>query len=451
MSNGDELTLRLADLLRDPRETLEVELKEWLDIADDARHRAILGKALIALANHGGGYVVIGFAEGDGEVVPAEHRPQNLAGYTPDTVNSVVARFAEPTFHCDVRIVRSPETDLEHPVVLVPGGHPIPIRSRRGGPQDQVIQANRYYIRRPGPSSEPPQSGQEWDGLIRRCLANAREELVDRFRAIMAGGPGTEAVETDYDRVSGWLEGSVMRWRELADELPDGHAARLPDGYYAVAYEIIGDFDPPAGAELLDVLRRGTVRHTGWPPFWVPTREGIEPYPLDGNVECWLGRGSRMQTPAHSDFWRASPSARLFLIRGYQEDSRERRDVDPGTEFGITLPVWRMGEVLLHAASIARQFGAENARVVMVAEWTGLHGRSLTTFGSQTRFFPPIDYVSRQDTYRTSLEVQADQIEDALPELVDRIVRPLFALFDFFDLPPTLVAEELAEMRRHHF
>ena len=67
MSNGEDLTRRLADLLRDPRETLDVELKVWLDIAANAEHKATLAKALIALANHGGGYVVFGFAQTGGD------------------------------------------------------------------------------------------------------------------------------------------------------------------------------------------------------------------------------------------------------------------------------------------------------------------------------------------------------------------------------------------------
>ena len=45
---------RLADLLIDPHETLEVELKEWLDIVVNNDHKAVLAKSLIALANHGG-------------------------------------------------------------------------------------------------------------------------------------------------------------------------------------------------------------------------------------------------------------------------------------------------------------------------------------------------------------------------------------------------------------
>ena len=141
---------------------------------------------------------------------------------------------------------------------------------------------------------------------------------------------------------------------------------------------------------------------------------------------------------------------RFFLVRGYQEDASENPTVETGTIFDLTLPIWRTGEVLLHAASMARQFGAAQARVIIIIEWSGLADRRLAAFANPNRLLVET-YSVRQNTYRTSLEVQADQIDETLPELVGRIVRQLYELFDFFTPPPTLVAEELSEMRRHRF
>jgi hypothetical protein len=47
--------LELGDLLAEPREALDVEVKEWLELTD-ANHRALVAKEIIALAIHGGGY-----------------------------------------------------------------------------------------------------------------------------------------------------------------------------------------------------------------------------------------------------------------------------------------------------------------------------------------------------------------------------------------------------------
>src|SRR3546814_2345466 len=75
------------------------------------------------------------------------------------------------------------------------------------------------------------------------------------------------------------------------------------------------------------ILEKAVVRKTGWPPFWFPTREAIRPREVDGLVECWLApQGDEVERgfndPAHCDFWRAAPSGRMFLIRGYQEIGR---------------------------------------------------------------------------------------------------------------------------------
>ena len=57
----------LQPLISEPREDLGVEYKDWLDLTTN-EHKATLAKAAIALANHGGGFIVIGFAEQGAEL-----------------------------------------------------------------------------------------------------------------------------------------------------------------------------------------------------------------------------------------------------------------------------------------------------------------------------------------------------------------------------------------------
>jgi hypothetical protein len=57
--------------------------------------------------------------------------------------------------------------------------------------------------------------------------------------------------------------------------------------------------------------------------------------PAHGAVECWLIE-TKFRDPAHSDFWRASPQAKMFLLRGYEDDSHPD-DVAPGSIFDIRL------------------------------------------------------------------------------------------------------------------
>ncbi len=85
---------RLQDLLAYPRESLDTELKSWLDLSKET-DKANLAQAMIAISNHGGGYIIIGFAESSGQWIPSEPRPANLDIYNQDIVNGIVQAYAE--------------------------------------------------------------------------------------------------------------------------------------------------------------------------------------------------------------------------------------------------------------------------------------------------------------------------------------------------------------------
>ena len=95
-------------LLAKPREDVGVEYKSWLDLATN-NGKATMAKAAIALANHGGGFIVLGYEEVAGQLVSGE-RPQNIPPITQDAVNGAVRRYADPEFHVEVREVSNPAT-----------------------------------------------------------------------------------------------------------------------------------------------------------------------------------------------------------------------------------------------------------------------------------------------------------------------------------------------------
>jgi predicted HTH transcriptional regulator len=63
---------RLSDLLVDPRERLDFEVKNWLDLQVSNEDKATFAKAVLALANHGGGFIALGLVETDNGIIEAE-------------------------------------------------------------------------------------------------------------------------------------------------------------------------------------------------------------------------------------------------------------------------------------------------------------------------------------------------------------------------------------------
>jgi hypothetical protein len=84
---------------------------------------------------------------------------------------------------------------------------------------------------------------------------------------------------------------------------------------------------------------------------------------------------------AHSDFWRASPQGLMYLLRGYDEDAMQR--VPPGSSLELILPVWRVGEIVLHAEQLAAALGEGETTVILHFQWEGLAGRRLRSLNGR--------------------------------------------------------------------
>jgi hypothetical protein len=442
----------LEDLLRVPREAPDIEVKEWLDLGSN-EHRAALAKEIIALANHGGGFVLIGFKEdGEGQFQPAQDRPPNLNAWSQDNVQSIIAKYVDPPFQCRVAHVTHPAAKLPHPVVVVPGNHRVPIKAKSGSPDNRKLAANRVYVRRHGPASEEPQTPAEWDDLLERCLRNRRTELMAGIRDLLAGAIPTAAttIAPQRDKLAEFVDAARKRWSKLVVDLPPKAAPRFPHGYYEVALSIQGDFDKHSLTDFREVLRWALKNHSGWPPFITINQHPYTPSPIDGAIEAWMGLNSdgSCAPPSHSDFWRISPKGFFYTRRGYSEDDRDQ-GLEPGKNFDLRTTTRRIGEALLQAAYVARALKAESANLVGEFHWTGLEGRKLVSIGnalalSRTR-------VCRQQDFSTGQTMAVAAIPDALPEIVHGILKPLYELFEFFPLPRRTVEVALNDLMSHDF
>lgn len=255
----------LQPLLGEPREDLAAEYKTWLDLSTN-EHKAILAKAAIALANHGGGYIVVGFEDHGHQLAPAD-RPANMLEVAQDEVNAAIQRFATPQFHCELYNVPHPAGQAKHPVIVVPGNMTEPVMSKRDCAG--VISHNRCYIRKPGPRSEEPQTAEEWRVLLRRCVLAGREDMLEAIRSIVTGRVETALLPLNArDELHAFCEGARARWLMLAEGLPDNSPAHFSLGHYELGFSLIGAQPTPNLVELqtrLEAARR--IRLTGWPVF----------------------------------------------------------------------------------------------------------------------------------------------------------------------------------------
>ena len=437
----------LQPLISEPREELGVEYKDWLDLNTN-KHKATLAKAAIALANHGGGFIVLGFAE-QGSELHSQARPSDIPEITQDAVNAALGRYATPEFHCGMYNVEHPNTNVEHPVITVPGNLTVPVMSRRSC--ENVIAQNRCYIRKPGPRSEEPQTSEEWRELLNRCLRAGRKDMLEAIRSIVLGraelqNPAKNALR----ELQTYCNEARERWEELVTSQPEESPARFPYGYYEMGFSLVGVQSANGLAEVKDrlaVARR--IKLTGWPTFLELSRAGLAPYAYENFVEAWVGWSARANSmerdPARCDFWRASTDGKLYTICGYAEDGPEQ--VQTGEVFDVDLPVWRIAEGLLFASRFAETFDGVN-EIAIQCRFTGLNDRRLVSVDKEQEFPGSI---SRTDEVTLTGQATPQQVRDNLAEIIHSLLSPLYERFNFFELPFNLVEEELAYLLSRNF
>lgn len=263
---------------------------------------------------------------------------------------------------------------------------------------------------------------------------------------------GQQVSEPDVsERLSAWIDACTYRWQEVTKHLPEDAAPRFPKGHYQLAYSILGNFPEPTLPQLRELLTRAESHSTGWPLFLMPYNAEEGPYPVDGAIEANLGaswKESRQHFlgPSHQDFWRVSPAGQAFSTRGFQEDEAERGG---NLVLDLTIPIWRVGEGLLHAQRLSQALEAEDADILFRVIYTGLKGRTLTSLSGNRVVFRK--RTSQQERFENEVTVQAATVNDLLPEIVLQLLEPLYASFDFFELSDVLVQEELRRMRKNRY
>ena len=433
----------LSDLVENLREDLGIECKAWLDLTENLQ-RAKIARHLAALANHGGGYLVLGVSD---DLTPDQHRPTDVRIYNRDVFSDIVHRYLTPRFQCEVIRVAAANGD-EFPIVRVPGHGSVPIAAKADGPTGrsggpQGIRAGVYYIRKPGPESAPIIGAEEWAPLIRRCVLNDRDGLLRDFSTLMH--QRAEPILDGGKQLVDWHRNGERRFFEL---LPDDIASRWPvsinENRYQLSYLISTEDDEALRigdmTRILDEINvevRATV-WTGWSMFYPFTKPDIAPklYPenVDGTgaevMECnLLVEGDFDNTLP--DYWRLAPDGRVMLIRAYREDrassaaSLKRRS---GTWLSPETVVRETTELVTHARLLARYFGTPT-RISFRCTWLGLRGRQLADF--DPGIYWGHGHIASADRRTTEGEWPVATMGATWTGIVSELCSPVLNLFGF--------------------
>lgn len=446
-TNSSSTHLLLEGLVTHASEDVGIEYKDWLDLTNES-DKATLGKAAIALANHGGGYIVIGFRD---RVFPLQSNPvpNGLPDITPDRVNEAIRRYANPEFQSQLDKVQHPDTSIYHPVVRIPASD-IPVLCKRDN-QTAGVGQYKIYVRKPGPRSEEPHTVEEWRTLLDRCVRARREDMLDAIRGIVSGVETREGEQDLLGSLNTYCEDAFRRWQRVTEQEPPDSPLRFQYGFYEMGFALIGGTPTESLKVLTERLKlaQSTSLH-GWPIFLDKTgANGWEPHISEGLIQAWIGhRSGDPGKPGPGDFWSVSPKGELYTIVGYPQDSDRwvPQQYKPGKVFYGDIPIIKLAEGLLFANRFAKHF--EGVQQIGVrCRFTGLKDRGLIWIDSWEYLFRDRGPVCYDPQVCLTGQVWLKQIEDNLPEILQGILRPLYERFDFSDLSLDTVQRAIQNLR----
>lgn len=432
---------QLRAILADPRESLGVELKRWIEPAAP-ESVAKIARGCLALRNNNGGVFVVGFTdEGkpDGENIPADVR----AAFNPNAVQAIVSKYASDPFPVEVHFV---ERDGQvYPVIEVPPGVTTLVCAKsdlRLGDKvlvkDHAVYARTLNSNNTVSSAEPRRG--DWERLLRTCFENREADIGAFVRrhlssldlpqlAALLGGAAPPPAPTALERATSLL----ARGRARFDTVVSERGVRLPRVGLREAAIVI-DGEVPAHTPTAPFLQRLTAmkpRHSGWSPWVTGVNSGGEggsEYVFEGGWESLIAVPDHPLMPG-VDFWRIDPRGEFYHLEGLPDDFYGQRGLSPGRQLDFTSQISRVVEFIVSARSFAQSMGCAEGETSLacVFRWSGLRGRRLVSRRDPHSLYPRPP--ATQDEVQASVVVPLHVPASALAPFVHRVVRELFLVF----------------------
>ena len=257
---ADSASLDFVVPLNVDSEDLDIEFKRSLPLGEKAG-KAKLAKEICALANHNGGWIVLG-REDDGSYPAA--LPEDLSGVDQDTINQIASAYLQPVPHCSVRWVKPNNVAFDVLVIWVSPLGVSPVSGAKNGPNGENggtigITKGTHYIRKAGPVSAPIESPDEWQTVIRRCVLSDKTSLLAALTTMLERPSPTPEVD-EKSTLDADFEHMIGVWKDEASKNP--YEVNLSENFICYGFHLV-DANPVKTRQITECAetRRHRARH----------------------------------------------------------------------------------------------------------------------------------------------------------------------------------------------
>jgi len=366
-------------------EDLDIEFKRSLPLGEKVG-KAKLAKEICALANHGGGWIVLG-REDDGSYPDA--LPAELQGIDQDIVNQIASAYLQPAPHCSVRWMRPTDITFDVLVIWVSSLGMSPVSGAKNGPNGQNggtvgITKGTHYIRKAGPVSAPIESPDEWQTVIRRCVLSDKTALLAALTTMLER-PNQTLDDEEDNTLDTDFEHMIEVWKNEA--LKNPYEVDLSENFICYGFHLL-DAEPVTINKIKQCLRDRPANIRGGHQFF---EDGYNSQYRPAVISVADTDGLEVRA-ATDDFeprstWRVSEALSGVEVISYWEDTawikravedRSTRKWKRGKAIWIKQQIAFCHSFLTMVKHISDFFGY-NGLIRLRVLFSGLKGRSLNS------------------------------------------------------------------------
>jgi len=440
---------RIDDLVARPSESLNVEIKRWIN-PGEPEGAAKIARAAMAIRNRDGGFVIIGFddktLQPDFGNEPADVR----TAFHIDKIQGIVSRYSSELF--EVAVGFGDRNGADHPVIVVPEGVRVPVAAKadlKDANGKTLVHLGDIYFRTlasNGTVSTAAARPSDWRDIVEICFEN-READIGRFLRRHLGGRDISALQPPpmlRDRVEALLNDGERRYLQALSKRELGEASKkeLDAGAWSVALVV----DPPrpdavSNKQFLNSFAVANPNYTGW-PVWLDSRgftdRASNPTVVDKSWQALII--SLQGWSKHVDFMRMDPKGEFYLHRLLHDDLTDR--VARGTALDAILAVLRTAEAIGVGLSVVKgmEWPLEGTKLGFGFRWTKLSGRELASWANPMVGILP-NHVAADDRAENFVELPLDTPVSAIAPYVGQVVDDLFSAFGGYQMRQEAIEE----------
>ncbi|PTC29588.1 ATP-binding protein [Pseudomonas aylmerensis] len=454
--------MNLDEFLTAPRESLNIELKSWID-PTTAEGKAKIVKAAIALRNVNGGYLGIGISD-EGNPL-SELAPENIDDrFHQDTIQALIARHSSESFEVSVEF--GTFNGIKFPFITIPSGVRTPVAAKLGinDPNNQakeLVKKDTVYVRTLAANHTPSSAAaqfSDWPQIMNICFDNREADIGNFVRRHLSGLDiprllsqiNGDSVEPETAVVDVFLNECHQRFLEIkkADDAID-----LGKGLFEVAVIIKCAAEREAvraDDNFLSSFIYANPGLNGW-PLWLDSRAFLDPKSRPrtraGGYEALIEDYEGSFILPHLDFWRAEPSGRFYHCRVLWDDLVAiKKGNNPNEFLAVDIAIRTVTEAISVAISFAKSmaFPEKETTLKFAFRWSGLEGRELSSYNS-LRYISP-GRVSGDDQITTHANISLDISPSSIPSIIPEIVSELFSSFNGMTFSKNVIEEIALEL-----